>query len=94
MYRPRSWTTRGVSISGEPCVGQPRSAMRLFSQTACRTKTDVKVVFVSNALGCVKWVQTADLDRIDFKVAVYCEECEASHRMATCSLRGHGGEPS
>jgi hypothetical protein len=68
--------------------------MRLFSQTACRTKTDVKVVFVSNALpvGCVKWVQIADLDTIDFKVAACCEECVESHRIATCFLRG--GEPS
>ena len=45
-----------------------------------------------NALGCMKWVQIADLDTIDFKVAACCEECVESHRIATGFLRG--GEPS
>ena len=47
---------------------------------------------VLNALGCVKWVQTADLGTMDFKVAACCEECVESHRSATCFVRG--GEPS
>ena len=57
--------------------------MRLFSQTVCRTNKDTR---------WAAWVQTADLDTIDFKVAAFCEGCVESHRIATCFLRG--GEPS